>query len=409
MKKMRVPSLILVIMMAVGLIVTGCTPAATGTAPAATVAPAATSAPAATDAPAANTEPIKIGAIMPMTGDVSVYGVSTSNAIKIGIDEINKAGGINGRQLVLVLEDDENKPEKSVDAYKKLTTQDKVDVIIGSVASKCTLAIAPLAQADGIPLITTASTNEKVTQAGDFIFRTCFIDPFQGTVCAKFTLENLKKTKAAIMFDNGNDYSKGLATEFEKAFSATGGTITDKEAYSLNDQDYSAIITKIKGTNPEVIFLPDYYGKDALIAKQIRDAGMTDVILVGGDGWDGIMGNAGQEVAGSFFSNHYDPGATDPDVVAFVDKYKAAYNGEVPNALAALGYDALKIVASAIQSAGTTDKTAVRNAMAKTNGKFVTGAITYDASRNPVKSAAMVALTWEGGKLVQKFYATVNP
>ncbi len=399
MKKTRALALAVVLTLVVGLVLAGCqTTKPTGS--------AATSA-----APAASGGTIKIGAIMPMTGDVSVYGVSTSNAIKIAISEINAAGGINGKQVELVLADDENTPEKSVDCYKKLTSQDKVDVIIGSVASKCTLAIAPLAQKDGIPLITTASTNEAVTPIGDYIFRTCFIDPFQGTVCGKFALENLKKTKAAILFDNGNDYSKGLATEFEKAFTAGGGTITAKEAYTKDDADFSVIISKVKESAPEIIFLPDYYAKDALITKQVRDAGLTDVIMLGGDGWDGIVGNAGLEVAGSYFSNHYDPGATDADVVAFVKKYTAAYGEkEIPNALAALGYDAMQIVAKAITAAGSTDKAKVRDAMKAVTGKFVTGTISFDASRNPVKSAVIVTLVkGEDGKLAAKYFATVDP
>ncbi len=398
MKKTRALALAVVLTLVVGLVLAGCqTAKPTGS--------AATSA-----APAASGGTIKIGAIMPMTGDVSVYGVSTSNAIKIAISEINAAGGVNGKQIELVLADDENTPEKSVDVYKKLTSQDKVDVIIGSVASKCTLAIAPLAQKDGIPLITTASTNEEVTKTGDYIYRTCFIDPFQGTVCGKFATENLKKTKAAILFDNGNDYSKGLATEFEKAFTAGGGTITAKEAYTKDDADFSVIISKVKESAPEVIFLPDYYNKNALITKQIRDAGMADVILLGGDGWDGITGVAGLEAVGTYFSNHYDPGATDPDVVAFVDKYKKAYNGEVPNALAALGYDAMQIVAKAITAAGSTDKAKVRDAMKAVTGKFVTGSISFDASRNPVKSAVIVTLVkGEDGKLAAKYFATVDP
>jgi branched-chain amino acid transport system substrate-binding protein len=353
---------------------------------------------------------IKVGAILPMTGDISVYGTATANAINLAIDQINAAGGVKGQKIQLFLEDDQNLPEKSVDAFNKLASQEKVDVIIGSVASKCTLAIAPLAQKAGIPLITTASTNEKVTQSGDFIFRTCFIDPYQGSVCAKFATDNMKKTKAAIMFDNGNDYSKGLASTFEESFAKFGGKITAKEAYSLNDQDYSAIIAKIKATSPEVIFIPDYYGKDALIASQIRAAGMTDVILLGGDGWDGIVGKGGAEAAGSYFSNHYTPDSTDAAVVKFVTDYKAKFNGEEPNALAALGYDALQIVAKAVEKAGGTDKAKVRDAMAATDGDFVTGHIKYDANRNPVKSAVMVALSWDSAKntLVQKYYATVT-
>jgi branched-chain amino acid transport system substrate-binding protein len=411
MKKTRIFSLLFVIVLSVGMVMSGCTTPAPAATTAPTVAPAATTLASAiaSAAPAASGDVIKIGAVMPMTGDVSVYGTSTANAINIAIGEINSSGGLLGKQVKLFLEDDQNTPDISVNCYNKLVSEDKVDVIIGSVASKCTLAIAPLAQKDGIPLITTASTNVDVTKAGNFVFRTCFIDPFQGTVGAKFATANLGKKTAAIMFDNGNDYSKGLATAFNTAFVADGGTIVDQEAYSLNDQDYSAIIAKIQDKKPDIIYIPDYYNKDALIAKQIRSAGMTDVILMGGDGWDGIVGNAGTEVSGSYFTNHYDSGSTDPDVQAFVTKYKAAYN-DTPNALAALGYDAMEIVAKAITKAGTTDKAAVRDAMAATNGKFVTGNISFDANRNPTKAAVIIQVyTGPDGKIAQKFFATVSP
>ncbi len=388
MKKAKILSTVIALTLLIGAILTGCQ----------TTAPAAS---------ASGT--IKIGAIMPMTGDVSVYGTSTSNAIKLAIDEVNAAGGVNGKKLELVLEDDQNTPDVSINCFNKLVSQDKVDVIIGSVASKCTLAIAPLAQQAGIPLITTASTNADVTKTGDFIFRTCYIDPLQGTVCAKFSLENLKATTAAIMFDNGNDYSKGLAASFKEAFTAGGGIITNEEAYSLADQDFSAIIAKVKEKNPQVLFIPDYYGKDALIAKQVRSAGLTDITFVGGDGWDGIVDNGDVSAAGAYYSNHYDSGSSEQVVKDFVAKYKAKYN-ETPNALAALGYDAMNIVAQAIKAAGSTDKAAVRDAIAKTNASsFVTGAIKYDENRNPVKAVTMISVYDDNGKLAQKYYATVQP
>jgi len=406
MKKTRIFSLLFVIVLSVGMVMSGCTTLAPTAAP--TQAAAVTAA-AASAAPAAGDDVIKIGAVLPMTGDVSVYGTSTANAINIAVDEVNKAGGILGKQVKVIVEDDQNTPDVSVNCYNKLVSEDKVVAIIGSVASKCTLAIAPLAQKDGIPLITTASTDVKVTQAGNYVFRTCFIDPFQGTVGAKFATANLGKKTAAIMFDNGNDYSKGLASAFADAFAKDGGTVVDQEAYSLNDQDYSAIIAKIQAKNPDIIYIPDYYNKDALIAKQIRSAGMADVILMGGDGWDGIVGNAGTEVSGSYFTNHYDSGSSDADVQAFVTKYKAAYN-DTPNALAALGYDAFEIVAKAIAAAGSTDKAAIRDAMAKTSGKFVTGNISFDSSNNPTKSSVIIQVyTGTDGKIAQKYFATVNP
>lgn len=384
MKKMRVLSLVLVLalMLSIGLMLTSCQ---------------------------ASSKTIKIGAIMPMTGDVSLYGTGTINSIKIAIEEINKAGGINGMQVDLIFEDDENKPEKSVDAYNKLVTKDKVDVIIGCLTSKCSLAVAPLAQKDKIPMISTSSTNADVTLVGDYIFRTCYIDPFQGTVCANFAAGKLEKKSAAIVFDNGNDYSKGLATEFEKAFVAKGGAIVAKEAYSLNDQDFSAILTKVKDAQPDILFIPDYYSKVSLIAKQVRSLGMADLVMLGGDGWDEIANNAGDEVIGSYYINHFSADSTEQMAVEFVAKYKAAYNNETPNALAVLGYDAMKIVGEAIKAAGSTDKAQVRDAIAKTNGKFLTGNISFDANRNPVKGAVILKLEMVDGKLAAKYFDTVNP
>ena len=384
MKKMRVLSLVLVLalMLSIGLMLTSCQ---------------------------AGSKTIKIGAIMPMTGDVSLYGTGTINSIKIAIDEINKAGGINGMQVDLIFEDDENKPEKSVDAYNKLVTKDKVDVIIGCLTSKCSLAVAPLAQKDKIPMITTSSTNADVTLVGDYIFRTCYIDPFQGTVCANFAAGKLGKKAAAIVYDNGNDYSKGLATEFEKAFVEKGGTIVAKEAYSLNDQDFSAILTKVKEAQPDILFIPDYYSKVSLIAKQVRSLGMTDLTMLGGDGWDEIANNAGDEVIGGYYINHFSADSTEPMAVEFVSKYKAAYNNETPNALAVLGYDAMKIIGEGIKAAGSTDKAKVRDAIAKVNGKFLTGNISFDANRNPVKGAVILKLDKVDGKLVAAYFDTVNP
>lgn len=385
MKKTRVLTLVLAVMLVVsmGLVFGGCM---------------------------AESKTIKIGAIMPMTGQVSLYGTGTVNAIKIAVEEINKAGGINGKQIEFIYEDDEAKPEKSVLAYKKLVNQDKVDVIIGCLTSSCSLAVAPLAQADKIPMISTSSTNLKVTQVGDFIFRTCYLDPFQGTGCANYAMKDLGKKTAAIMFDNANDYSKGLADAFEASFTAAGGTITNKEAYSTGDTDFSATLTKIKESNPEVLFLPDYYSTVSLIAKQVRSLGMADVIMMGGDGWDEIVNNAGQEVVGSFYLNHFTADTTETKGMDFVAKYKATYNNERPNALAVLGYDAMQVVAAAIKAAGGTDHQKVRDALAKVEGDFLTGHITFDENRNPVKSAVIIQVAMgEDGKLKEQYIGTVAP
>ncbi len=385
MKKSRVLTVVLAVMLIVsmGLVFGGCT---------------------------AESKTIKIGAIMPMTGPVSLYGTGTVNAIKIAVDEINKAGGINGKQIEFLYEDDEGKSDKSVLAYKKLVSQNKVDIIIGCLTSDCSLAVAPLAQADKIPMISTSSTNLKVTQAGDFIFRTCYLDPFQGTGCANYAFKDLGKKTAAIMYDNANDYSKGLADAFEAAFTAAGGTISNKEAYTKGDTDFSAQLTKIKGSTPELLFLPDYYSTVSLIAKQVRSLGMADVVMMGGDGWDEIVNNAGEEVVGCYYLNHFTADTTDPKGAEFVAKYKAAYNNERPNALAVLGYDAMQIVAQAIKAAGSTDHQKVRDAMAAVEGDFLTGHIKFDENRNPVKSAVIIeVIKAEDGKLKEKYIGNVAP
>ena len=383
MKKLRIASLALVVLLLAAMSFTGCT---------------------------ASSSEIKIGAIMPMTGSVSLYGTGTVNSINIAIKEINEAGGINGKKVVLVVEDDEGKPEKSVDAYNKLVSKDKVDLIIGCLTSKCSLAVAPLAQKDKIPMISTSSTNKDVTLVGDYIFRTCYLDPFQGEGCAKQAFEKLGKKTAAIVFDNGNDYSKGLAAAFEESFTKMGGTITNKEAYTENDQDFSAILTKIKASNPEVLFIPDYYSKVSLIAKQVRSLGMTDIVMMGGDGWDEIVNNAGDEVVGSYYLNHFTADSTETAAKDFVTKYKAAYNNERPNALAVLGYDAMKIISQAIKAAGSTDHQKVRDALANVEGDYLTGHIKFDENRNPVKSAVIIEVVkGEDGKLAEKMVGTVAP
>lgn len=360
-----------------------------------------------TPAPAGDT--IKIGVVTSITGDAAAYGTHSTNGAKLAAEQINAAGGINGKKIELIVEDDEGKPEKAVDAFNKLVDKDKVSLIIGATITKCSLAIAPLAQQQNILMITPTSTNEEVTKFGDYVFRTCFIDPFQGIVAAKFATGELGKKKAAIVYDNGNDYSKGLTTQFEATFAENGGQIVGKEAYSLNDQDFSAILANIKNSDPEVLYIPDYYSKVALIAKQVRDQGMEDVILLGGDGWDEIINHAKDEVVGSFYSNHYSPESDDDQVKSFISAYKEAYNNLDPNAFAALGYDAMQLVAKAVGDAGSAEAPAVRDAMAKISGKFVTGDISFDENRNPVKSAVMIRVEKEGDNVVAKYYSTVNP
>lgn len=350
---------------------------------------------------------IKIGGIAPLSGAVAVYGVECTNGVNLAVEEINAAGGIKGKKIAYIAEDDEGDPAKSVNAYKKLTTQDGIRMIIGSLTSGCTIALTASAQAQGVIQIAPAATAEAVTDAGNYIFRTCFIDPFQGSIGGKFAAVNLGKKNAAILYDIGNDYSVGLQENFVKEFTKNGGSIVAMESYSTGDKDFNAQLTKIKAANPDVVYLPDYYGTVALIAKQLRNQGI-DAPIIGADGWDGLTDNAGDEVLNGFYSNHYAADSSDPAVQAFVKNFKAKY-GKEPNAFAALGYDSMYLLKDAILKAGTTDAKAVRDALEKTDADYVTGHIKFDEKHNPVKSAVMIELVKNAeGKLEAVYNATVT-
>jgi len=351
---------------------------------------------------------ISIGFIGPLSGSVAVYGVECKNGIDLAVSEINAAGGINGKKVVLIAEDDEGNPDKTVNAFKKLTTKDGVKLIIGSLTSGCTLAITTLSQASKVVQIAPAATAPAITDAGNYIFRSCFIDPFQGTVGGKFAAETLGAGKAAILYDIGNDYSVGLEENFQIAFTANGGQVVAIESYSTGDKDFNAQLTKIKNANPDVVYLPDYYGTVALIAKQLRAQGINTPI-VGADGWDGLTSNAGDEVLNGFYSNHYAADSTDAAVVKFVGNFKNMFSKE-PNSFAALGYDSVYLLSDAIKKAGTTDTAAVRDALEAADGDYVTGHLTFDEKHNPIKSAVMVEIVkGADGKLTSVYKATVNP
>ena len=349
---------------------------------------------------------IKVGGVAPLSGGVAVYGVECKNGIDLAIEEINAAGGINGKTLEFICEDDEGDPAKSVNAYKKLVTNDGVEYVIGSLTSGCTIALTNLAQNQKILQIAPAATATAVTDAGNYIFRACFIDPFQGRVGGKFAFENLSAKKAAILYDIGNDYSVGLTENFESEFTKLGGSIVSKESYATGDKDFNAQLPKIKAAKPDVVYLPDYYGTVALIAKQLRAQGI-DTPIVGADGWDGLTENAGDEVLNGYYSNHYAEDSDSPAVQKFVGSFKAKYN-KSPNSFAALGYDSVYMLKDAILKAGTTDGEKVRAAFETTDGDYVTGHITFDEKRNPVKSAVMIQLVKDGDKLSTKFAATVD-
>lgn len=356
--------------------------------------------------PVTTGEEIKIGAIFPLTGDVSTFGQSTLNSVMLATKEWNERGGIDGKMIKLVSEDDKNDPTESANAALKLINQDGVVALIGSVTSKCTLSVAPIAQQNGLPMITPTSTNEQVTEQGDFIFRSCFIDPFQGQVMAKFAWDELGAQKAAVLFDLSNDYTKGLAEAFQSAFTTLGGEIVASETYAFGDQDFNAQLTKIKGVEPDVLFLPDYYSTVGLIMKQARELGLEATFL-GGDGWDSpeLVPIAGDAAEGGYFSNHYSPESEDPVAVAFLQAYQAEY-GAVPDALGSLAYDAAHLLFNAIDQADSTEPAAIRDALANTEGFHgVSGEYRFDENRNPIKSAAIITI--KDGK--QSFVGMVAP
>lgn len=356
---------------------------------------------------------IKIGCIGPLSGSVAVYGVEARDGAQLAVEEINAAGGVNGKMLKLICEDDEGDPAKTVSAFKKLTVQDACKIIVGSLTSGCTKAITDQAQAAKVIQMAPAATAENITVDDNgktipYVFRACFIDPFQGTVGGKFAAENLGAKKAAILYDIGNDYSVGLTENFVAEFEAHGGQIVAKESYSTGEKDFNAQITKVKNQNPDVVYLPDYYATVALISKQLRAQGI-DVPCVGADGWDGLTENAGDEVLNGYYSNHYAADSTDAAVVKYVTNFKAKYNRE-PTSFAALGYDSVYMLKDAIVKAGTdSDIAKIRDALEANEGDYVTGHLTFDAKHNPIKSAVMVEMIKKDGKLATAYKATVNP
>lgn len=356
--------------------------------------------------PTAESKAILIGEYGSLTGAEATFGQSTHNGIMLAVKEQNAAGGVKGKPVEIKVYDDQGKTQEAGTTVTRLITDDKVVAVLGEVASSLSLAGGAVAQKYGVPMISPSSTNERVTQIGDMISRVCFIDSFQGFVVAKFATENLKLTKVASLYDQGAAYSKGLKDDFDKAFAAMGGTVTTDQAYSAGDQDFSAQLGNIKQSGAQAIFIPGYYTDVGNIALQARKLGIK-VPLLGGDGWDssklGEIGGAAIE--GSYYSNHYSHEDIRAEVQDFVKKYQAEYQ-QVPDGLAALGYDAAKLLFDAMgraPSLGGKDLAAAINATKDFRG--VTGIITIDAHRNATKAAVMVQM--KGGKPV--FVASIEP
>lgn len=348
---------------------------------------------------------IVVGEVAAMTGGTATFGTSSHAGTQMAIDEINAAGGLLGKKLKLILEDDQSKQGEAGTVAKKLISRNKIVALLGEVASSKSLEMGPICQKAGVPMISPASTNPKVTEVGDYVFRVCFIDPFQGTVMGKFAMSKGWK-KVAVLTDTKQDYSVGLAQYFKEYFAKNGGTIVSEQSYGSGDKDFKAQLTAIKPTAPDAIFASGYYNETGLIATQARELGITGPLL-GGDGWDSpsLVQVAGKAIEGSFFSNHFSNEDTNPRIQEWVKKFKEK-NGKVPDAMAALGYDSAMILADAIKRAGTTEGKALRDAIAKTKDfDGITGKISLDDKRNASKSA--VVLTIKDGKF--SFVETLAP
>ena len=351
-------------------------------------------------------EEILVGEFSSLTGGTATFGQSTHNGITLAFDEINAAGGVLGKKLKVLVEDDQSKPEEAATAVQKLISQNRVVAVLGEVASSRTLAAAPIAQSNKVPLISPSSTNPKVTEIGDYIFRVCFIDPFQGAVMAKFAANSLKLKKVAILYDVRNDYSVGLRNFFSETYKGLGGEIIGEQVFSEGDSDFRAQLTQLKSLKPEAIYVPGYYTEAGTISRQARELGIT-VPLMGGDGWDSpkLTEIGGQAIEGSYLSNHYSVDDPSPAIQKFVGDYKARF-GATPDALAALGYDAAKVLADAFKRAGTTEGPKVRDAIAQTKGFVgVTGSISIDDKRNAVKPAVVLKVV--NGKF--QYVETIAP
>ncbi len=334
-------------------------------------------------------ETVKLGVIGPLTGDYSMYGTAVANAAKLAADEINAAGGIDGKQVEIIAYDSKGDKTEAVNAYNRLRDQDQIVGLIGGTFSGTTLSIKEIAKEDNMPVLSPTATNGEVTLDAANIFRACYTDPYQGATAAVFAADELGATKAAVLYNIEDPYSEGLAIAFDEKF-GTLGTVTSYEGYTKNDADFRAILTKIAAEDPDVLFLPDYIAKVGVILSQVKELGL-DVVAIGGDGWDGIEGDYAEVANGHYFANHY--AKTDEAAVVqdFIGAYEAAYESS-PNALAALAYDSTYIMKSAIEKAGSTESEAIISALAATDTDCVTGHVTFDENGDPIKSISIIQI-----------------
>jgi len=342
---------------------------------------------------AAAADPIPVGVYAALTGATAEFGTATRDGSRLAADEINARGGVLGRPIRLIIEDDQGRPEEAAAVVTKLITRDRVVAVIGENASSRSLAAAPICQANRVPMISPSSTNPEVTQKGNYIFRVCFIDPYQGDAIAAFVRNNLKLDRVAVLQDVKNDYSVGLAQFFTEAFTRRGGRVPVNQSYAEGDNDFRAQLTAIRRVAPQAVFIPGYYTDVGQIAIQARDLGLK-VPLIGGDGWDSpkLIEIGGDAMNGSYFADHYFLGEERPEVVNFVEKFRKRF-GVDPNAVHVLSYDAVNLLAHAIERAQSVDSTRIRDAIESTaDFRGVSGPIAFGPERNPIKPVAMIEI-----------------
>lgn len=349
---------------------------------------------------------IIIGGLAPLNGPVSQYGIATNNGAKLAVEEVNAAGGVLGKQIKYIVEDEQGDPTQAISAYQKLVQNDKIVALVGDVTTKPTIAVAQLAADDNMPMITGTATGEAVTTFGDNIFRACFIDPYQGTLMAHYAQEKLGATTAAVLYDSGDDYSSGVADAFKETAEQLGIEVTNFEGYSSGIDDFNAQLTKIKESKPQVIMAPTYYEDASKIIKQARDLGI-DAAFLGSDGWDGVLNQMEAEdydvLKDCFFCSQYSPQSEKEELVNFMANYKETYDME-ENMFAVLGYDAMKMMLQSIEEAGSTDPDAIKTAMAALTYDGLTGTTVFDEFRNPVREAYITAFV-DGESVVKETYS----
>lgn len=354
----------------------------------------------------ANDNEILLGSYSSNTGATATFGVYQLRGLEMAVEEINAKGGINGKKIKLLNYDNKSDNDETLSVVNRLITQDKVVAILGEATSGRSKIGAQVAQQHKVPMLTSSATNPEVTKVGNYIFRACFIDPFQGLVMAKFMTENLKMKKAAIMRDIKSDYSVGLSDNFAEKLKSMGGEIVADVSYQEGDIDFKSQLTSLKGKNPDAIFVPGYYGEVALIAKQLQELGMKQPML-GGDGWSSpdLFKIAKTAINGHYFSNHYTTESKDQKTIDFVNAFKKKYN-ETPDVMAALAYDSAYMMAEAIKNTKAITSENIRDELAKIKDFHgVTGKMSMNENRDAVKSAVVVQVQGED----YKFITEINP